>query len=281
MVETTTPDPDGAVPDRAVTTAVLGLGNIGGAVAERLVATGEPVVGVDPVEAARLAFTERTGATAVADVEDLALADGARVLVVVRLAAEALAVLDRLAERDERVVAFVLTTLDLDAAARLAEPRAGVRVVELPVSGGRQGALDGTLTALAAGPLEDADRSFLERTVAGRVVGFAEYGHPTAAKLHNNVLAGLHAVAHARVLEAAASHGLDPVLLDEVIAHGSGASWMGTNLRVVVDDLLAKDIELYEQCFGRLDPLTLGADGGEHVATVLARVRARLTSGRS
>ncbi|MEX2627727.1 MAG: NAD(P)-binding domain-containing protein [Ilumatobacteraceae bacterium] len=270
---TTTEDTRGHLD--AATVVVLGLGNIGSAVAERLVAAGEEVVGVDPIEAARTGFAERTGAATAANLDDVGLAERASVFVVVRMADEALAVLDGLAGRATDLTAFVLTTFDTGSAARLAAPRAGVRVIELPVSGGRQGALDGTLTVMTAGPLEAADRQLLERTIAGRVVEFEQYGHPTAAKLHNNALAALHAVAHAHVIELAAANGVDPARLAEVIENGSAQSWMGTNLAVVVDDLLVKDVELFEQCFGELDPVGLRGDRG--LEPSLRRARALLS----
>lgn len=261
------------------TTVVLGLGNIGSAVAECLATAGEPVVGVDPFEEARRAFGERCSAVTAPSVGDVTLAPQANVFVVVRRAAEAIAVLDELAARASDATVYVLTTLDTDSAEALAIDRGALRVIELPVSGGRQGALDGTLTVLASGPLTDADREFLRRTIAGYVIEFGSYGEPTAAKLHNNLLAALHAVAHARVIELAATNGVDPVRFAELVDHGSAGSWMGTNLAVVVDDLLIKDVELYEQCFGEIAPLVLtGVDG---VGAVLDRARRLIAPGKS
>lgn len=200
---------------------------------------------------------------------------GDRVLILVRTPEQAFAVLRDISANGLDLVAFVMTTLDVEAAAELSDAGTGsVRVIEAPVSGGRGGALDGSLTMMLAGPVEPSDRDFLVQHIAAHVVEFDRYGQPSAAKLHNNALAAYHARAHAEILMVGLRNGLDIERLDDVLNASSGASWMGMNLEVVVDDLLEKDVGLFEDSFGPLQPVAVGRSSG--LAESLSEARLRL-----
>jgi len=259
---------------------VIGLGNIGAAIATRLAATGVDVVGVDLVAEARATFEAETGRTALGAWSDVTLRRDDRVVVLVRTAEQAHDVLREVRRSGVPVTVFVMTTLDIDAATGLGvHDSAPARVVELPVSGGRSGALDGTLTMMAAGPLTAEDQEFLLAHLASRVVVFDHYGQPTAAKLHNNALAAYNARGHAEILLAGVRNGLDIERLDEVLTTSSGASWMGENLAVIVDDLLEKDVALFETSFGSLTALEVGAGSG--LSAALGAARTQLGAGDS
>jgi 3-hydroxyisobutyrate dehydrogenase len=254
---------------------VVGLGNIGAAIATRLATTEADVVGIDLAAEARAAFETATGRTALGSWSEVTLRRDDRVVLLVRTAEQAGEALREVRRSGVAVTVFVMTTLDMEAATVLGDPDdSTVRVVELPVSGGRSGALDGTLTMMAAGPLTTADRTFLLTHLASRLVMFDHYGQPTAAKLHNNALAAYTARAHAEILLAGVRNGLDITLLDEVLNSSSGASWMGANLAVIVDDLLEKDVGLFEDSFGPLVPLDVGTGSG--LAAALAAAREQL-----
>ncbi|HEX7097009.1 MAG TPA: NAD(P)-binding domain-containing protein [Acidimicrobiales bacterium] len=254
---------------------VIGLGNIGGAVASRLAATGVRVVGVDLDPAARDRFTTETGAPACSDWVDAQPGTDDRVIVVVRTVEQAMGLLDGLSASEIPLTAFVMTTLDLAAARDLANRvDKALRVIELPVSGGRGGALAGTLTAMAAGPMTDGDRAFLRAHLVKKLVEFGRYGEPTAAKLYNNLLAAYHARAHAEIIVSAARNGLDVDRLTSVINDSSGASWMGSNFEVIVDDLLEKDVALFEASFG--PPSAIAVSAGSDLSDTLAAARRHL-----
>lgn len=260
---------------------VIGLGNIGGAVATRLATTGADVIGVDPDLDARRHFAAHTGGVAISDWREQPPDTDDRVIVLVRTVEQATDLLDSLSHRGVELTVFVMTTLDLAGARALAHrDDRPLRVVEMPVSGGRGGALAGTLTAMVAGPITDDDRAFLQAHVVRRLVEFEHYGEPTAAKLYNNALAAYHACAHAEILLSAADQGIDVGRLTAVLDHSSGASWMGSNLAVIVDDLLEKDVALFESSFGSLPAIEVG-DGsklGERLAA--ARLQLNLHSTR-
>ena len=63
---------------------VVGLGNIGGAIATRLAASGANVVGVDLVAGLRDSLAASAGVPTHGSLADAPLAEGSRVLVVVR-----------------------------------------------------------------------------------------------------------------------------------------------------------------------------------------------------
>lgn len=244
------------------TTVVVGLGNIGGAVGARIATCGEPVIGVESDDRRREQWCEQTDATAVASLGEVPWSGVARVLVTVRLTDQALSVLAsvRCAAVTD-LACHLMTTMEPLAAQRLSvEPRGRVRVLEQPVSGGAAGARDGSLTVLSAGPATGSDDAFLRRTIAGRLLGFSEYGQPTLAKLINNAAAAYHTRTTASLVSLAARSGLDPTQFKSVLDSSSGASVMGTMLAELADeqaDLLTKDVALLATATGPLPGITV------------------------
>jgi 3-hydroxyisobutyrate dehydrogenase len=242
--------------------AVIGLGNIGIAMAERLVAQGREVCGVDLSEERRAVWRGTTGRAAVGSLDEVPWAEVTHVLVIVRLTHQAEAVLgdlDRLVS-DGTAVA-VSTTLDIDWAttqlAGWADRR--WRLLEMPVSGGEYGARAGTLTLMLAGAREDRDGEFLS-DLGSTVVRFADYGQPTVAKLLNNVSAAYTALSFAEMMLLADRVGMDARLLSEILSTSSGGSWMGDHFRQITDDLLAKDVDLLRAQVGDLPIVALNGE---------------------
>jgi putative dehydrogenase len=253
---------------------VVGLGNIGGAIAARLVVRGIPVTGVDIDAGRRAAWEARSGAPAVADLRDLGEEPAERFHVVVRTTEDAWSALRAIqAATTSPATCHVVTTLAPAAARRLAEePAAPLRILEQPVSGGARGAELGTLTVLCAGPAEPSDETFLLDTLASRVVSFPEYGQPSLAKLVNNAIAAYNTRALAVMLDAAGQLGLDVARVESVVATSSGASAMGELLRPLAADqadLLMKDAALLAEVAGPLPAIGL-----EDRAGFLADLRA-------
>lgn len=234
---------------------VVGLGNIGGAIARRIAQTGERVIGVElDEERRRLCRGELWTAASLTEVP---WAEVARVLVVVRMTDQALAVVEEVAARTRDPLAcHVMTTLDPaapDRFPRIAGER--LRILEQPVSGGAGGAAAGTLTVLSAGPAEPADERFLLATVAARVVRFPWYGQPTLAKLVNNAVAAYHTRTAAVLLGMAERLGLEATTMKSVLDSSSGASAMGAMLAGLADEqarLLTKDAALLASTAGPL-----------------------------
>ncbi len=226
---------------------VVGLGGMGAALARRIRSCGHGIVAVDVAPGARREWEHATGETALADLSAVLWRRIGRVLVAVRSPDQAMAVLDHLAAplAGTDTACYVITTLDEETARGLARRRGGPeRVIELPISGGEAAADSGALTAIAAGPVRDADIAFLTATIAEHTVVFDHYGEPTLAKLVNNVTGAYNALVAAQMLELGERLGLRPQRLYEVLLASSGASWMAAALPDLRGDLLAKDVEL-------------------------------------
>jgi 3-hydroxyisobutyrate dehydrogenase-like beta-hydroxyacid dehydrogenase len=250
------------VPSTAV---VVGLGNIGGAIARRIAQAGERVIGVELDEQRRRHFHGQIRTAA--SLAEVPWTEVDRVLVVVRMTDQALAVIEEVAAgAREPLACHVMTTLDPAAPGRF-PGMAGewLRILEQPVSGGASGAAAGTLTVLSAGPAEPADERFLLATVAARVVPFPRYGQPTLAKLVNNAVAAYHTRATAALLGVAERLGLDAATVKAVLDSSSGASAMGAMLGELADEqarLLTKDAGLLVAAVGPLPEIGIEDEVG-------------------
>jgi 3-hydroxyisobutyrate dehydrogenase len=243
--------------------AVIGLGNIGLAIAGRLAERGQEVCGVEVSPERRADWKALTGLDAVADLTDVPWAQVTHVFVIVRLTGQAEQVLSRLDELPVPAGTGVIlnTTLELRFARGLERyaDRAW-RLIELPVSGGESGARAGTLTVLAAGKVTDTDRELLLATMAATVVDFDRYGEPTLAKLLNNLSAAYTALSYAEVMLLAKQSGMDTRRLADILRTSSGGSWMGDHFAVITDDVLAKDVELVRDQLGEPPLVSLAPD---------------------
>jgi 3-hydroxyisobutyrate dehydrogenase-like beta-hydroxyacid dehydrogenase len=255
--------------------AVVGLGDLGIAIACRLHAVGVEVTGIDGAPDRRTMWEGESGAAALASTADLEPARAPRAFVCVRTTEQAAAVIADLNGRlGADAVIYVVSTLAGDFARDLADQVApgGPRLVELPVSGGRGGAERGELVVIAGGPaVVDDDAEFLGRTLASRVLRMPRYGEATLAKLLNNALAAYNALAFASAVELAADAGLDLGPTAELLRRGSGGSWMADAFGGLVDDLLAKDAGLLAAELGELPKIDLGDP--EAIPPALARAR--------
>ncbi|HTF10860.1 MAG TPA: NAD(P)-binding domain-containing protein [Asanoa sp.] len=254
---------------------VVGLGNIGVAMAERLVAQGREVIGVDLSPERRVEWQELTGLEAVTSLHEVPWAEVAHVLVVVRLTDQAESVLKTLdsVPLPEGAGVLVSTTLDLGYARGLGRyDDRPWRLIEMPVSGGASGAQAGTLTLMLAGNHDDRDADVF--TDLGAVsVKLDEFGQPTLAKLLNNVSAAYTAVSYAEMMVLAGQAGMRPQLLREVLRTSSGGSWMGEAFLNPSIDLLSKDVDLLRAQLGTLPVVDLNG-----TVDILDRLRAGRTA---
>jgi 3-hydroxyisobutyrate dehydrogenase-like beta-hydroxyacid dehydrogenase len=238
-----------------VTVGVVGLGNMGGRIARRLVDGGEDVVGFD-LDAARAADA---GARAAASLSEVASAADV-VLLSLPDSPAIEAVIDAIEGdlREGQVVVDLSTAAPASTIAiheRLA-PR-GVAYVDAGISGGAAGAEAGTLTIMAGGEAEalDAVRPVLAHFAATvHHMGASGSGH--VAKLINNFLNAISLAATAEAMVAGRKAGLDLRQLLEVINASSGVNFATLNRfpRIVegdylegglTSDLMAKDVMLY------------------------------------
>ena len=157
-----------------------------------------------------------------------------------------------------------MSTIDPNVSRRVAAALAGkgVRFIDAPVSGGSVGAENATLAIMAGGAAEDvnAARPILS-AMGANIIHVGEVGAGEAAKLCNNLIAGVAAIAVSEAFRIAEGLGVDPKILTEVISKSSGNTWVMQNAHPVpgmvetapstrdyapgfMTDLMAKDLAL-------------------------------------
>jgi 3-hydroxyisobutyrate dehydrogenase len=106
----------------------------------------------------------------------------------------------------------------------------GMRLLDAPVSGGSEGARNGTLSIMCGGQAEDFERArpYLE-SMGKRIVRIGESGAGQACKMVNQVLAGGSMLLMAEALVLAAAEGLDLEKTLEAVSSGAAGSWTLTN----------------------------------------------------
>ena len=260
---------------------IVGLGNMGGRIARRVVEGGYQVIGFD-VDTSRASEigVETVGSprevTARCQAVLLSLPDSGVVEAVV-LGEDGLLA----GARAGQVVVDLSTsspssTVELHG--RLAER--GVELVDAGISGGAAAAEAGTLTIMAGGSEAALDgvRSLLA-TFSSRVHHMGTSGSGHTAKLLNNFLNGISLAATAEVMVAARLAGLDLDTFLEVVNHSSGVNFATLNRfpHIVEGDyleggltglLMLKDLRLYVELAA-----SLGAP--PHLGGLRRGVRAR------
>lgn len=253
------------------TVGMVGLGNMGGRIARRLVGAGVAVVGHDPVDG----LAERSGAEPASDPQTVArrarvvllsLPDSHVVEPVVRA---------MLPVAEPGAVVVDLSTASPSSTVALHDEAGerGVRYLDAGVSGGASAAENGTLTIMVGG-----DRGALAEVepvlapIASAVHHMGPSGAGHTAKLLNNFLNAVTLAATAEVMVAGHKAGLDlPQLLD-VINTSSGRSFASTDRfpRIVRGDyleggltsrLMTKDVTLYTELAARLGVCSVNAAG--------------------
>jgi 3-hydroxyisobutyrate dehydrogenase len=157
-----------------------------------------------------------------------------------------------------------MSTIDPGTSRRVADAvRArGGRFLDAPVSGGVPRATDGTLAIMVGGAEGDFEEARPVLAVMGtNVIHVGPPGAGQVAKLCNNLIAGVAAVAVSEAFRIAEGFGVDARVLTEVISKSSGNTWVMEHMHPVpglVDkaassrdyepgfttDLMAKDLGL-------------------------------------
>lgn len=258
--------------DRRV--GMIGLGNMGGRMARRMVDHGYAVFGYDTrpgqVEAAGARPTASVGELVEAvDVVTMSLPDSHVVEAVVLGEGGVLA-----SARAGQVVVDLSTAAP--ASTQRIHDRLGEREVvylDAGISGGASGAEKGTLTIMAGGSPEALERiSWVFEPIAGKVFWMGDSGAGHTTKLLNNFLNGVSLAATAEVMVAARKAGLDLTRVLEVINASSGVNYATLNRfpSIVKGDyleggltgsLMTKDIALYVDRVRELGVPCLNAAG--------------------
>lgn len=103
----------------------------------------------------------------------------------------------------------------------------GLTMLDAPVSGGPQGAADGTLSFMVGGDATAFERIRPLLEAMGRmIVHVGDNGAGQVAKLCNNMTAAVIMLATSEALALGIGQGLDPARLSEIMANSSGGSFI-------------------------------------------------------
>ena len=208
---------------------VIGLGNMGMAIARRLLASGFTVRGYDPVAGTRSAL----GAEGGQPMDDpRSCARGAAVLILLlpnSAIVEAALLRDGVLEAmDDGAYLLDMGSSDplrTRALGAIAAER-GIEYVDAPVSGGVVGADNGTLTIMVGS--SEAQFAYLGpllNPLATKVLHVGELGAGHALKALNNLLSATNMLVTSEAMLVGASFGLDERIMLEVLNHSSGRSF--------------------------------------------------------
>jgi 3-hydroxyisobutyrate dehydrogenase len=122
-----------------------------------------------------------------------------------------------------------MSTIDPAVSRRVAEALAakGVRFIDAPVSGGVPRATDGTLAIMIGGEAKDVEEARPVLAAMGaNLIHVGPVGAGEVAKICNNLIAGVSAVAVSEAFRIAEGFGIDPKILTDVISKSSGNTWV-------------------------------------------------------
>ncbi len=215
--------------------AIVGVGNMGGAIAANLLARGWKVQACD-VDPAKAAAARELGASAQPDPASAAR-DCAALIVCVVDATQTEQVLfgpggaaDAMQPGQAVLLCPTISPGDVrEFARRLAEKR--LDTLDAPMSGGPARARDGSMSLMVACPGTVFERHLgLLESLSTQVFHISERpGDGAATKLVNNLLAGINLAGAAEAMALAQRLGLSLDRTLAVIEQSSGQSWIGSD----------------------------------------------------
>jgi 3-hydroxyisobutyrate dehydrogenase len=129
-----------------------------------------------------------------------------------------------------------MSTIDPAVSRRVASAarERGVRFVDAPVSGGVPRAVEGALAIMVGGDPEDVKEAHPALSAMGaNVIHVGPVGSGEVAKLCNNLIAGVAAVALSEAFRIAEGFGVDLRVVTEVISKSSGNTWVMEHMHPV------------------------------------------------
>jgi 3-hydroxyisobutyrate dehydrogenase len=244
----------------------IGIGTMGQPMLANLVKKGFTVVAYDVVPAA-LAGAVKAGATAAASAAEVAR-QGELVITMLPSSSHVETVYLGRGGVLEGVASGRLcvdmSTIDPSVSRRVAAALGAkqVRFLDAPVSGGVPRATDGTLAIMVGGDARDLEEARPALAAMGaNIIHVGGVGSGEVAKLCNNLIAGVSAVAVSEAFRIAEGFGVDAKVLTDVISKSSGNTWVMEHMHPVpglvarsasshdyapgfMTDLMAKDLGL-------------------------------------
>ena len=241
--------------------AFIGLGNIGGPMAQNLLKAGYQVTVFDlsPTAIQTLANAGATVATSAQDAVRnanivISMLPASRHVEALYLGENGL-----LAHIPKGTLVIDCSTIAAQTAINVAKVATslGLTMLDAPVSGGTGGAIAGTLTFIVGGEATDLERARPILTAMGKNIFHAGgHGAGQTAKICNNMLLGIQMIGTAEALALGVANGLDPHVLSDIMVKSSGRNW---------------SLELYNPYPGVMEnvPASRGYSGGFGVDLML------------
>ncbi|MBA8823904.1 3-hydroxyisobutyrate dehydrogenase [Saccharopolyspora lacisalsi] len=223
-------------------TAVIGLGTMGGRIADSVAEGGHEVRGFDPSEGAREAAS--ASGLSVYETAEEALQGAELVVLSVPRPEHVLASARGALSTAGGAVVVDMSTIDpgtaQDASTILAKH--DVTYVDAPVLGRPDKIGNWTLPAGGTEVATALVRSVLEGTVAKQVIHVGDVGAGHAVKVLNNLMFGAINAITAEVLTTCEAAGVDPEVFVSTIAD-SGAATVSNLFREIAPKMIASDFE--------------------------------------
>ena len=208
------------------TVGIVGLGIMGGAFAQNLVAGGWRVIGHDIDPARRRAMT-RAGVEMAADAKSLAVAAPTIITSLPKPAAlhETVAAIVKARVRPRVIVEMSTFTLDDKMKAERALAKAGHVMLDCPVSGTGSQARVKDLVIYASGERKEIRKLRPMFAAFSRAMhDLGTFGNGSRMKYVANLLVAIHNVASAEAMVLGLKAGLDPQTVFEMVKTGAGNS---------------------------------------------------------
>ncbi len=258
--------------------AFIGLGNMGGPMAQNLIKAGHTLRVFDLVPHA-VQILVKEGAHAASSASDAVL--GADVVISMLPASQHVESLYLGDAGLLKVIPAHALIIDCSTIAAVSARKVasaahalGLDMIDAPVSGGTGGAIAGTLTFIVGGAAKSLERArpYLEK-MGKNIFHAGAAGAGQVAKIANNMLLGIAMAGTAEALALGVANGLDPKVLSDIISKSSGCNWAVERYNpwpgVMENVPAAKD---YAGGFGvdlMLKDLGLAAEAAMHTKSVI------------
>lgn len=246
--------------------AFIGLGNMGGPMAQNLLKAGHQLTVFD-LSAAALQTLADAGAKVAASAQDavsqadivISMLPASRHVEALYLGQNGLSQNGLLSHIRKGTLIIDCSTIAAQTAIAVsnAASQLGLSMLDAPVSGGTGGAIAGTLTFIVGGDADALEQARPILSAMGKNIFHAgAHGAGQTAKICNNMLLGIQMIGTAEALALGVANGLDPQVLSEIMVKSSGRNW---------------SLELYNPYPGVMDnaPASRGYSGGFGVDLML------------
>lgn len=210
--------------------AFIGLGNMGGPMAQNLLKHHFKVTVFDLNEEAVKQLTDQGAQAATSAVTAAQQADVVVTMLPNGDIVKSLYIGDKgliQAANNKTLLIDCSTIAAEDArAVNAAAKAAGVGMIDAPVSGGTAAAEAGTLTFICGGDEADYEAAKPVLSAMGKHIFHAgKAGAGQVAKICNNMLLAIHMIGTSEALNMGVAQGLDPAVMSDIMKASSGNNW--------------------------------------------------------